>query len=91
VAESFGGNDEPVDTLMANIVGVGAEVSTRFCRNQVGLWHIIRFMYGCTHWDETCQAWLMQFCMQECINHRLPHVSVVCPISTFRVGLRGFG
>lgn len=27
VAESFGGNDEPVDTLMANLVGVGAEVS----------------------------------------------------------------
>lgn len=26
VAESFGGNDEPVDTLMANLVGVGAEV-----------------------------------------------------------------
>jgi flavin reductase (DIM6/NTAB) family NADH-FMN oxidoreductase RutF len=26
VAESYGGNDEPVDTLMANMVGVGAEV-----------------------------------------------------------------
>jgi hypothetical protein len=28
VAESYGGNDEPVDSLVANIVGVGAEVST---------------------------------------------------------------
>jgi hypothetical protein len=29
VAESYGGNDEPVDTLMANMVGVGAEVGDK--------------------------------------------------------------
>lgn len=29
VAESYGGNDEPVDSLVANIVGVGAEVSSQ--------------------------------------------------------------
>lgn len=27
VAESYGGSDEPVDTLTASLVGVGAEVS----------------------------------------------------------------
>ena len=31
VAESYGGNDEPVDTLMANLVGVGAEVGVVGC------------------------------------------------------------
>ena len=27
VAESYGGNDEPVDSLVASLVGVGVEVS----------------------------------------------------------------
>lgn len=45
VAESFGGNDEPVDTLMANLVGAGAEVRLCVCvSRRVCVLHVCAFL-----------------------------------------------